>query len=298
MAFIRHLALLGNEVYMFGYVTINKPEMKFKEYNLYRSYYCGLCKAMGKRHGNLCRLSLSYVVNFLVMLLTSLYEPESYVTKEKCIIHPFNKQNIRSNEFTDYGADVNLMLAYSKFEDDWNDEKKLKAKILMALLKGKNSKTIKSYEEKMQVITDNLRKLSEYEKANETNIDYVAGAFGNILSEIYVYKKDEWEADLRRMGFYLGKFIYIMDAYEDIEEDIKKGNYNPLKNIFYEEDFENKCYNKLTMMMAECTKSFERLPIVENVQILRNILYAGVWVKYTQISRDRLESSKNGGQHD
>lgn len=298
MAFIRHLALLGNEVYMFGYVTINKPEMKFKEYNLYRSYYCGLCKAMGKRHGNLCRLSLSYDVNFLVMLLTSLYEPESDVTKEKCIIHPFNKQNIRSNEFTDYGADVNLMLAYSKFEDDWNDEKKLKAKILMALLKGKNSNTIKSYKEKMQVITDNLRKLSEYEKANETNIDYVAGAFGNILSEIYVYKKDEWEADLRRMGFYLGKFIYIMDAYEDIEEDIKKGNYNPLKNIFYEEDFENKCYNMLTMMMAECTKSFERLPIVENVQILRNILYAGVWVKYTQISRDRLESSKNGGQHD
>lgn len=84
----------------------------------------------------------------------------------------------------------------------------------------------------MQVITDNLRKLSEYEKANETNIDYVAGAFGNILSEIYVYKKDEWEADLRRMGFYLGKFIYIMDAYEDIEEDIKKGNYNPLKIFF------------------------------------------------------------------
>lgn len=282
---------------MFGYVTINKPEMKFKEYDIYRSYYCGLCKSMGKRHGNLCRISLSYDINFLVLLLTGLYETETEINSEKCMLQPFKKRDIRKNEFTDYGADVNLMLAYSKFEDDWYDEKKTGAKILMTLLKGKNETIKKRYEEKIKVISENLRKLNEYERENEVNIDYVAGTFGNILAEIYAYKEDEWEEDLRRMGFYLGKFIYIMDAYEDIEEDIKKNNYNPLKNIFYEEDFENKCYNMLTMMMAECTKSFERLPIVENIQILRNILYAGVWVKYTQISRERIKNSQKGEQN-
>ena len=139
----------------------------------------------------------------------------------------------------------------------------------------------------MQIISDNLIKLREYENADEHNIDYVAGTFGNVLGEIYAFRKDEWEKDLRKMGFYLGKFIYIMDAYEDIEDDIKKNNYNPLKNIFNEEDFENTCYNMLTMMMTECTKAFERLPIVDNVQILRNILYSGVWTKYKQISGER-----------
>lgn len=272
---------------MFGYVTINKPEMKFREYDVYRSYYCGLCKAIKERHGNLCRLTLSFDVNFLVLLLSSLYETETSFTKEKCMVHPFAKQDIRRNEYSNYGADINLMLTYAKLEDNWQDERKKTSKLLMTMINGRNKKVREQYIKKMQIISDNLIKLREYENADEHNIDYVAGTFGNVLGEIYAFRKDEWEKDLRKMGFYLGKFIYIMDAYEDIEDDIKKNNYNPLKNIFNEEDFENTCYNMLTMMMTECTKAFERLPIVDNVQILRNILYSGVWTKYKQISGER-----------
>lgn len=272
---------------MFGYVTINKPEMKFKDFDIYRSYYCGLCKTMANKYGNISRMSLSFDVNFLVLLLSSLYEPETVFSKEKCIIHHIHKQQIRRNECVDYGADVNLILAYAKLEDDWNDDRKKIAKVLMTLIKNKNEKVKSLYSKKIDEIHKNLDLIHKCEEENETKIDIVAGAFGNILAEIYIYKEDEWEEDLRRMGFYLGKFIYIMDAYDDLQDDIKNDNYNPLKCIYDKDEFEEKCYNMLLSMMTECTKAFECLPIVENVDILRNILYAGVWGRYIQISRER-----------
>ena len=83
-----------------------------------------------------------------------------------------------------------------------------------------------------------------------------------------------------------------MDAYEDIESDIKKNTYNPFKDIFQKEEFEEMAGEVLLMMMAECSKSFERLPIVENTQILRNILYSGVWSKYDLVKQKRKEQKE------
>ena len=117
-----------------------------------------------------------------------------------------------------------------------------------------------------------MDEIHNYEKAESTNLDEVAGVFGEIMAEIFAYRQDEWEETLRRMGFFFGKFIYLMDAYEDVETDIKKGTYNPLKKKFDCPDFEEECRTILTMMMSECCKEFEKLPILENVEILRNIL--------------------------
>ena len=97
------------------------------------------------------------------------------------------------------------------------------------------------------------------------------------MAELFVYAEDEWAEKLRRMGFYFGKFIYLMDAYEDIEEDLKQGRYNPFTELYKKETFEQDCQQILKMMMAETSKVFEQLPILEDVEILRNILYAGVW---------------------
>ena len=97
---------------------------------------------------------------------------------------------------------------------------------------------------------------------------------------------------LRRMGFYFGKFIYLMDAYEDIEEDLKQGRYNPFTELYKKETFEQDCQQILKMMMAETSKVFEQLPILEDAEILRNILYAGVWTRYGQIRCRRKETKK------
>ena len=117
------------------------------------------------------------------------------------------------------------------------------------------------------------------------------------MGELLVYKEDTWEPVLRRMGFFLGKFIYLLDAYDDLEKDIKKKNYNPLKPLYGEKDYEERCRELLLMMMAECSSEFEKLPCIQDEEILRNILYAGVWTKYNKIQKELNEGKEqNNGQ--
>ena len=137
-----------------------------------------------------------------------------------------------------------------------------------------------------------MEALSEGEKKGITDLDYMAGNFGKIMGELFVYRDDEWKDVLYRTGFFLGKFIYLMDAYEDLEEDRKKGAYNPLLPLADRSDFDAWCGQILTMMMSECARSFEVLPIVQDADILRNILYAGVWNRFEQV-KDRRKSEED-----
>lgn len=306
---------------MFGYIIANKPELKIKEFNVYRSYYCGLCKELKKSSGNISRLLLSYDMTFLYMLLSALYEPKTTVQKERCVLNPVKKLVVSRNEIAAYIADMSTIMTYYKCKDDWQDEKKIRAKMMLQFIKRreriknknehseqkkydrqrkkrsaiiitntkKEYKTLrKTYEKKMKRISYFMKKIDEGEKRNSQNIDEMSGYFGNVMAQILAYKEDEWEQSLKTMGFFLGKFIYIMDAYDDFLEDEQKGNYNPLQKMRKEEGneaFHEKVKMMLLMMMAECTKTFEQLPIIENVELLRNILYAGVWVKYEEVRK-------------
>lgn len=275
---------------MFGYIILNKPELKFKEFDVYRSYYCGLCKELKKNSGNLSRLLLSYDMTFIYILLTALYEPKTLIAKERCGLNPAKKQLTRRNEIGEYIADMSTLMIYYKCRDDWKDEKKIKAKALLELIRGKNKELKRKYPKKVRNISYWMKKIDEGERKNSQNIDEMAGYFGNIMAELFVYREDEWEKSLRRMGFFLGKFIYLMDAYDDFLDDLEKGNYNPFYEMSREDNFDEKVGRILLMMMAECTRVFEQLPILENVELLRNILYAGVWIKYEEVkNRTRKE---------
>jgi len=277
---------------MFGYIIVNKPEMKFREFDLYQSYYCGLCKSLKERYGGRGQITLSYDMTFLALLLTSLYEPETASGWRRCAAHPVEKHFYRQNEFTDYAADMNILLSYEKCVDDWKDEHKLKKYLMAGLLKSKNQNVKDRYPDKLQRICGLMDTIHEIEKAESKNIDEASGAFGEIMAEIFAYRQDEWEETLRRMGFFLGKFIYLMDAYEDIEADLKQGTYNPFKDVYHHSGFEDQAEQILLMMMAECSKAFEKLPIVENTEILRNILYSGVWCRYDYVKQKRKEQKE------
>lgn len=278
---------------MFGYIIVNKQEMKFREFDCYQSYYCGLCQNLKNRYGRSGQLTLSYDMTFVVMLLSSLYEPETDCGSCKCIAHPFEAHPTRRNRFTDYAADMNILFSYYKCLDDWADERKLSGRMEASLLKKKNDQVTGKYPHKAERIYTLLENIRLYEKAGERNIDLASGCFGQIMAEIFVYRQDEWEEELRRMGFYLGKFIYLMDAWEDMEKDEKSGNYNVFlykkEEAASEEEFEKEADTVLSMMMAECCRAFEKLPIIENVEILRNILYSGVWCRYEMVRRKRKE---------
>ncbi|MEE0293904.1 MAG: DUF5685 family protein [Eubacterium sp.] len=332
---------------MFGYVVVNKPELKFREFDVYRAYYCGLCHSLSKRHGLSGQLTLSYDMTFLVILLSSLYEPEHSVTSKRCIVHPIKRQNIISSEFTDYVADMNVILSYFKCLDDWHDDRSVLKLAYSKLLKkgsiGKNLNNVHatsdstddgsvaatqpsavddgsvaatqpnsdsnnqnsyftddsghlhispdySYKNKIEAISSLLDELGTREKMNETNVDVVAGLFGRIMQILFVPFDDIYAKGLGRMGFYLGKFIYIMDAFDDVEDDVKKGHYNVFSNCYTDPDFETHVKDMLTMMMAECSDAFEMLPAVDNADILRNILYSGVWNSYERRVSKNLQN--------
>jgi len=285
----KKLIILNREKAMFGYIIINKGDMKFKEFDVYHSYYCGLCQALKERYGKAGQFSLSYDMTFLVMLLGSLYEPETRVWQAKCVAHPFEKHTVRSNEFSFYSADMNLLFSYYKCRDDWEDERKVTGLAYGRLLKKACRSICSRYGEKTRRIANLMRELYQEEKRQNQDIDHMAGIFGDIMGEIMAARDDEWRANLQAMGNYLGKFIYLMDAYEDIEKDIRKGSYNPLVKRYENPDFEEEMKTILTMIMSDCCREFEKLPLIENVEILRNILYSGIWYKYEMVRQKREE---------
>ncbi|MCL2254053.1 MAG: DUF5685 family protein [Lachnospiraceae bacterium] len=275
---------------MFGYIIINQGEMKFKEYDIYRAYYCGLCRKLKEKFGIRGQITLSYDMTFLVMLLTSLYEPETFDGKTNCIPHPFEKHKTKSNIFSEYAADMNILLTYFKCLDDWEDDKKYNRWLFSEFLRPFYLRIRNTYPDKAHRIEKAMADLKVLEKKKVDDIDKAAGLFGEIMAEITDYQADEWQDGLKRLGFHLGKFIYLMDAYEDIDKDLKDNNYNPFWKKYENPDFDEECHTILEMMMAECSKEFEKLPIIENIEILRNILYSGVWYRYEQIRTERFRA--------
>ena len=284
---------------MFGYVVVNEPELRIREFHLYRSYYCGICMDLKDHYGQTGRLTLSYDTAFLALLLTSLYEPEDLERKIRCAVHPVEKHTTRQNEYTRYAADIGIMLSYYSCLDDWSDEKDPKKKMMAAVLRSKNEAASQRYPEKAALIERKLSELHELEAAASSGaskdspavlMDKAGAIFGDLMAEIFEYKKDMWSIALRRMGFYLGRFIYILDAYDDLEKDEKSGSFNPLLPLKDRQDFTQYVKAVLTMAISECTAAFETLPIVENIDILRNILYSGVWCKFDDRNRKRQEA--------
>ena len=284
---------------MFGYVTIRKEELKIKEYETYKGFYCGACQALKKEYGPVGQLTLSYDMTFMVLLLSSLYEPEQTFSKERCLVHPKKKRLMIENEFSTYAAHMGILLTYYHFLDDWKDEKKPKALVGLRSFHGAFQKAKKAYPRQAAVVARSIRRLSRLEREGCMEIDKVAGLTGEILGSMYACREDIWKQTLYDVGYALGKFIYLMDAWDDLSEDEKQGNYNLLllrKRAFYkgtpeeEARFASDCEGILMAMMAECTGAFEKLPILQDLAILENILYDGVWNRYRTKGEDHERS--------
>ena len=279
---------------MFGYVTIYEPELKVKDLKKYKAYYCGLCRMLKEKYGFMGQMTLTYDMTFAVILLSSLYENASEAERHRCKVHPIKKQMMLRNEITDYAAAMNVLLAYYHMEDDWQDDRKVTSLMTKSMIHGRVRRIIEEYHRQSRAIRSALEELSSCEKEECTDIDRTAGCFGRLMEELFVYREDIWERNLRKMGFFLGKFIYIMDAYEDLPEDLKKGRYNPLRDMYGKDDYEGRMKQILCMMIAESTAEYERLPCLLDVDILRNILYDGVWNRYNKIQMKKSEDQDNG----
>lgn len=279
---------------MFGYINVNSQELSKENKEIYQSYYCGLCHSLRDHYGTKCRILLNYDMTFLVVLLTGLYETNTDSKDFTCPLHPIKRRTSFSNEITDYAAAMNVALAYHNLMDDWKDDHSVPKKTFAGLIEKYYKEIADLYPRQITAIETYVNRQSELEQQHETNIDVVAGLTGEMLGEIFAWKQDEWYEELKTLGFYMGKFIYLMDAYEDLDRDEKKDSFNPLRSLKKEHvnDFEVICKLMMTSMISECAKSFERLPILLHAEILRNILYSGVWSKYEYIQLKKRQKEK------
>ncbi len=272
---------------MFGYINIDQPEIRFKDYYRYREYYCGLCWQLKKQYGQSVRVTLNYEMTFLALLLDGVYDSETAEHPFRCMLHPSRKNMRIENEFVSYAADMNVYFAYLKCLDDREDDHALRGSAGAAWLRRHARRVEEAYPEKTAAIREALKGLRDLEQAGSTDFEAAAHQFGLAVEQIFRYG-DLWADTLGRTGFYLGKYIYLMDAYDDLEEDLKKGNYNAFASLADREDYESVVREILTSMMAQSADEFEMLPIEENMDILRNIMYSGVWNRYREIRKDRV----------
>ncbi|MCR5119387.1 MAG: DUF5685 family protein [Lachnospiraceae bacterium] len=278
---------------MFGYVQIRKPECRIKDYEKYKSYYCGLCRVLNDRFGTTGRVTLTYDMTFLVILLDSLYSSDHRTERRRCVMHPAKKHKETSCAASEYAADMNILLSYAHFADDYRDEKDPKSAACLRIYRKSFLRVRDRYPYQYKGITRALKKLDEIEKKDSEGreIKKAAAAFGELMTVLFSYRRkaEPFLHDLRGLAYHLGCFIYMMDAYDDIEDDIKKDSYNPLKSLYNGKDFEEKVYELMYDEAAKCAWYYEKLPCTEHRDILGNIIYAGIWNRYDRIQKEGRE---------
>src|SRR5690554_730760 len=276
---------------MFGYITPEKPELKIREYEIFRAYYCAICKEMGRKCGHVSRFTLSYDATFLAMLLASVNAEEDLIRTERCPVHPMKKRAviISNRSVTGYAADVNVLLAYYNLKDDIRDDGSLKYRTACTFLRWAARNAGKRQPAVLESIKDMVEKLQIIEKQKCSSMDKASEPFANMMSVLLSQRKDligekNIEA-LKWIGYNIGKWLYIIDACDDLEKDMRSGNYNPLVCMFGGEDIgidavRSKMHERvefsLTYTLSETAKAVGLLEINKNRGIIENIVYMGM----------------------
>lgn len=265
---------------MLGYVRAYRPEMKFKDYDLYRGVYCSLCKAIGKRYGLIARLTLSYDFTFLAILRMAVRENKICMRKSHCSFNPMKKCYDCSESSVDiaYTADVSMMTFYYKIKDNINDSRFFK-KLLCKMLMPYANHIFKKAKRNNPVIAEKLGELMDEQARAEkrgAGVDEAADASAKMLAEM-VSTDIESSDDkaLRWLGYYLGRWVYLIDAVDDCEDDIKTGSFNPLKKRYNLPDFKEYCERMLSLTVGEAINNMNKLEIYRFYDIIDNVLNYG-----------------------
>ncbi len=286
--------LFFRKEFMLGYIKPDKPDLKIREFEIYGGYYCGICKSIGRRYGQFPRLALSYDSVFLAILIGGIQDEKETIKQERCIVHPLKKRTIVSNsEAIDYAADVLLLLAYYKLKDDYQDDKSIKAAIGLLFSKGSIRKLRSKLPSQCDYVKRKLDELSMMESNQCDSIDQAAEPFAKIMEELLAFpgwvsfQEEKVVSLYRRIGYHLGKWIYLIDAYDDIEDNIKDHGFNPLLLQFefeqkketaqiFKERIKERIEMNLILYLAEIAKACDQLDLKKNQGLIENIIYFGL----------------------
>ncbi len=275
---------------MFGYVKVESPELKVKEYEFYRGTYCGLCRAMGKCTGQCSRMTLNYDFVFLALVRIALEQPKTCFEQKRCLAHPFKKRNsMKRNDVLDYCAAASSILNYQKVVDDLSDEKgfkKLRARFALPFVAHARKKALKRTPTLLELddkVSQSLTKLAELERANTQSVDLPASCFGELLGEIMSFGLEGSDARIAyELGKCIGAWIYIADAIDDMADDLKKHRYNPLIRLYDgrlpdADELKSVSY-AIRNHLYSAEAAFDLIPLEDGTikNIIQNILYLGI----------------------
>ena len=273
---------------MFGYVVVDKPSLRIREYDYYKATYCGLCHAMGKCTGCISRLTLSYDMTFFALLRGMLLEENVEFEKKRCVRHPLKSVNtVKVNSQLEYSAFVGGILTSGKIEDNINDErgaKRLAARILRAFFSGMDKRSSAALPEISAIVRKGLDELAELERAKTPSIDAPADVFGDMMAQLLAFGLESDKALIARsIGKRLGRWIYMVDALDDYSDDAKSGSYNPFVLLYGGEDFTPDNLKSISSMLeAEMSLVCSALDLLDDdtdknrSEVIKNILCIGM----------------------
>ncbi|MGN0906956.1 MAG: DUF5685 family protein [Bullifex sp.] len=272
---------------MFGYVTINRKELSKEDLEKYKAYYCGLCDGLERKYGRRGISLLSYDMTFLYMLLSDLYNTNDRKEEKRCAVHPVGKHPYIVNELTEYVSDMQVLLSYFSLKDKSIDNDLLKDSKKLLALESIAINLRNTYPRQYDAVSSNYQKILSIEKLGDEDVNTLSSLSGDMVKEVFAPREDVFHDSLASIGKALGSFIYIMDAVDDLKKDIKHSHYNPLKTLSEKESFNADVKEMLELPLSQAAAGLERLPLDDNLAILRNIIYSGVWSRYEVLDRKR-----------
>ena len=279
---------------MFGYVKIYKPELKVKDYEAYQGVYCSLCKRIGKDYGQLARLTLNYDFTLLALARLGYAEECCGFKNSRCSFNPTKKcqQCINGDKELSFAAAAAMVMVYYKLCDDINDSsffKGLVKRLLRPFFALKRKKAKKLFPEVDEIIGKAMSEQSKVEQRSDAGIDASAHPSAVAMGKLLAYGFDsEKAAKLERIGYLVGRWVYLTDAYDDMPDDRKTLSYNVFNNIGKsEKETEEYAEGVLNVTAAELARELEGMKPARFGEILENIVYDGMYNTVEQIKKER-----------
>ena len=268
---------------MFGYLAPLKGELKVREYEVYNAYYCAICHAVKRRYGQLPRLMLSYDAVLIAMLYAALSGGEEAMrfSAFRCFNNPAKKRDeAGASEAIDYAADVMVLLGWYGLKDGKADKDQKNPLLTIAgeaLVRRAGRKAAERLGDTARVISECLEEQSLLEASGEASLDRMADPTGRLMAEVLDFSD---KPELRELGYQLGRYIYIIDAADDLEKDRKSGAYNPL---LLRPETNDALKTALAAGLARVGEILGELPLKYHKEIIGNIVYLGLRAKVDEV---------------
>ncbi|MEI6100703.1 MAG: DUF5685 family protein [Eubacteriales bacterium] len=263
---------------MFGYIHPRKCELRVHEYETYKAYYCGLCKTLLHTYSAAATAVVNFDCTFLYLLGDSLASSENQLTRCKCLLHPVERKMQITVPAAAYPAAVNVLLAYYKIKDDVADGKAQMA-LVQPFLVSASHRAAREYPATDQFIKTMNDELGRIQAAHSGSIDEAAHPFAHLLGTLFRELSVDESENLYGLGYNLGRWIYIIDAADDIQKDIKNGSYNVFAEKYGDAGhpgIRREAEFNLFFSLAKASEAYARMSLLKNKGILDNILYLGL----------------------